>query len=133
MLWIKFGSTAFRNRALELLIPEKPSISNHQIWMTEDLPLEFRCEKGFLFGLKRLLLSWGWEAFETRVDLESGKLLIDGSPIIHVKADHGILNVTFTGGLAARLDDQEFHALVNSTEEKLKKKPIGKGWKGVGK
>lgn len=68
-----------------MLIPEKLSMANHQVWMTEDLPLEMKCEKSFLFGLKRLLMFWGWTGFETKVELESGSVFIDGHLIVHMK------------------------------------------------
>ncbi len=52
-------------------------MQNHHVWLTDYLSLEMRVEKHFLLGLKRVLLSWGWAGFETRVDLESKSLLID--------------------------------------------------------
>ena len=133
MLWIRFASSAQRSNALQALISDRPSMSNHQIWMSEDLPLDMRCEKSFFFWLKRLLISWGWLGSETRVDLESGMLLIDGHVTITMKIECGKIKISYADGWEARLDDPAYHALIRSIDEKLKKKPVSKGFKGAGK
>ena len=48
------------------------------IWIARDTHFPMRVERKLLllFRLKRLLLQWGWQRFEVRVDLHTRKLTI---------------------------------------------------------
>ena len=86
-----------------------------------------RAEKKFLFGLRRLLLSWGWQGFETRVDTLERVLKIDGHPIVHVDAHDNQLDVRFQGHWQARLQDDALNALYISCNNMMIERKIGKG------
>ena len=78
-----------------------------------------RIEKKFLFGLKRLLLSCGWEGFETRVDIDSKSILIDGHRIVTISTTSNKCEFVYADGWGNRLNDPTYHELVKSCETQL--------------
>ena len=86
LLWFKFDSCAARDKVVDVISKEQLSMQGSRIWIAPDSPLPVRVEKKFLFGLKKLLLSWGWQGFETRVDVSSRTLTIDGHVVVVVDA-----------------------------------------------
>ena len=71
------------------------AVTSRVVWVAPDLPLPMRVEKQFLFALKKLLLSWGWQGFETRVDISSRSLSIDGKLVVAVNAHDQQFDVRF--------------------------------------
>ena len=59
MLWLVFDSSAIRDGVVETTWKAKIAMHASQIWIAPDLPIEMRPENKFLFGFKRLLLTWG--------------------------------------------------------------------------
>ena len=47
------------------------SINTMRIWCAADSLLPVRVERKFLFGIKQILLSWGWQGFEVHVDTDA--------------------------------------------------------------
>ena len=74
MLWMVFACQSQRDFVVESLKKTKNAMTSRVVWVAPDLPLPMCVEKEFLFALKKLLLSWGWQGFETRVDMSSGSL-----------------------------------------------------------
>lgn len=72
-----------------------------------------RVEKKCLFAMKRLLLSWGWEAFEVRVDLESSTLSIASTQVVQVRGHDKAFDVVFSGDWKERLMQDDEHMLEN--------------------
>ena len=69
--WIKFANQEIRDRGVSIASNANMVFGDNPIRIVDDLPLSMRVEKNFLCGLRRLLLQWGWEAFEVKVDLQS--------------------------------------------------------------
>ena len=86
MLWIKFDSMSVRDRVRSMLSKSCLSFDS-AVWMSRDAPLPVRVEKTFLFGLKCLLQSWGWQNFEIRGDIAGKSLSIDNLTVVRVLAE----------------------------------------------
>ena len=102
-----FESQSQRDLVLEYLYNIKTAMTSRIIWIAPDLPLPMRFEICFLCGLKRLLLSWGWQVFETRVDIHARKLFIDNQLAKYVDAHDQQFDVRFASDWQARLKDEE--------------------------
>ena len=102
-------------------------MNTSQIWIAPDLPIEMRAEKKFLFGLKRLLLTWGWHGFETRVDTLNRTLTIDGHVVVNVHAHDQQLDVRFTNQWQQRLQDDALNALFHACNNMMVQRKVGKG------
>ena len=89
LMWLKFDSGMTRDRVIELTSKAQLSMHHSRIWIAPDSPLPVRVEKKFLFSFKNLLLSWGWQGFETRVNIEARNLTIDNQVVVVIDAhDH---------------------------------------------
>ena len=86
MLWMAFESQSQRDLVVEALNKTNVAMTSRINWIAPDLPLPMRVEKKFLFGLKRILLAWGWQGFETRVDIHARKIFIDNQLVVYVDA-----------------------------------------------
>ena len=81
-----FASQSQRDLVVESLNKQKVAMSSRVVWVAPDLSLPMHVEKKFLIALKKLLLSWGWQGFQTRVGISSRSLSIDGKLIVAVNA-----------------------------------------------
>ena len=95
--------------------------------MSSDAPLPVRAEKKFLFGLKRLLQSWGWQAFEIRVDDATKSLSIDNHIVVRVSSENMKFAANFEGQWRERLKDDALTKLIQDCEIAMSKQKIGKG------
>ena len=127
MLWLVFDSSAVRDGVVETTWKAKLAMHASQIWIAPDLPIEMRAEKKILFGLIRLLLSWGWHGFETRVDTLNRSLTIDGHVVVRVHAYDQQFNVRFTNQWQQRLQDDALTALFNACNNMMVQRKVGKG------
>ena len=84
---MKFDSMSVRDRVVSTLTKSCLSFDSAAIWMSGDAPLPVRVEKKFLFGLKCILQSWGWQNFEIRVDIAGKSLSIDNHTVVRVLAE----------------------------------------------
>ena len=88
MLWMVFASQSQRDVVVESLNKQKVAMTSRVVWVAPELPFPMRVKKKFLFALKKLLLTWGWQSFEARVDISSRSLSIDGQLIVVVVDAH---------------------------------------------
>ena len=102
-------------------------LSTSSIWVAQDLPITIRTERKFLFGLRRLMLSWGWQTFEIRVDEYTRALTVDGQPICHVHAHDQQFDVRFQGQWQARLQDDALNQLFLTCKQMMQNRKICKG------
>ena len=127
MLWLRFDSQSSRDHCVEVLGKAKLSLASSNIWIAADSPISMRVERKFLFGLKKLLVEWGWQSFEIRVDLDNCKLTIDGTDIVSAHAHDQQFDVRFASNLQSRLQDDALVALYVKCEQIMKTRKVGKG------
>ena len=128
MLWMVFASQSQRDLVVEFLNKQKVAMTSRVIWVAPDLPLPMRVEKKFLFALKKLLLTWGWQGFETRVDISSRSLSIDGKVIVVVDAHDQQFDVRFADQWQDRLKDDALDKLFLDCQAMMIKRRVGKGF-----
>jgi hypothetical protein len=126
MLWIKFDSMSVRDRVVSTLSKSRLSFDSAAIWMSGDAPLPVRVEKKFLFGLKRLLQSWGWQNFEIRVDIASKSLSIDNHTVVRVLVEDTNFFAKFEEQWHDRLKDDALTALCQNCKRAMSERKIGK-------
>ena len=100
---MKFGDPLIRDSCLDIIEKLNLSMSNHRIWMPEDLPLPIRSEKKFLFGLKRLMVSWTWEKTEIIIDMEHSSFSFGNQRGIEARAHDQIISFDYTHDWKDRL------------------------------
>ncbi|CAE8620531.1 unnamed protein product [Polarella glacialis] len=60
ILFARFKNSSDRDKAVVLLRGAGLNHSGNDVWAKEDLPIQTRSTKAFLFGLKRVLKTWGF-------------------------------------------------------------------------
>ena len=68
MLFCSFKTEAERDAAVSAMRMEPMSYMGQSIWAAPSMPLQSRISQSFLFGLKRLLVSWGFRKQSIKVD-----------------------------------------------------------------
>ena len=127
ILWVKFESTAVRDRVAESLRKHKDSFPGSSIWCAADLPIAMRVERKFLFQLKRLLIAWSWQPFEVRVDTDTSSLSISNHLIVSVCAHSQSCTFSFADGWDQRLASPELEQFKQEAISKMAARQIGKG------
>ena len=77
ILFAKFDSKDSRNRSVESFRKASLSRSGSKCWASEDAPIEERASKSFLFGIKNLLIQWGFGKFELWVDTKRFEIYLN--------------------------------------------------------
>ena len=98
-----------------------------RIWCAADSPLPVRVEREFLSGVKKLLLSWGWQGFEVHVDTDANLVSIDGHAVVRVNAFNQQPDVKFMPQWDTRLSDPALTKLVSDCETSMREREVGKG------
>ena len=127
MLWIKFDSMCVRDRVVSTLSKSRLSFDSAAIWMSGNAPLLVRVEKKFLFGLKRLLQSWGCQIFEILIDIAGKSLSIDNHTVVRVLAKDTNCFVKFEKPWHDRLKDDALTALCQNCKRAMSERKVGKG------
>ena len=131
LIFAKFQSKEVRDSVVDFLGKVEMQSSGVRIWVQEDLPLPERVEMGILFGLKKLLVSWGEVAkSDCWVNKESRTLEVEKAFAVQVKVVHGALDIKYGDQWDSYLEGKEWKALVEKHESKI---ASGKDSKGVGK
>ena len=73
-----------------------------------------------------MLLSWGWQRFETRVDTSSRTLIIEGQLVVAVDAHAQQIYVRFQW--QDRLKDEALDKLFLDCQAMMLKRRVGKGF-----
>ena len=104
------------------------------VWANEDLPIEKRVPRAFLFGCKKLLGTWGYKRSLVQVDPEASELSINGQPCISATVEGNQLKVTYKGDFTNWTEFKgncEVQGLQQKASNSLDQ--AGQGLKGVGK
>ena len=64
ILFAKFESQHARDSSVTSFRKASLSRNGSRCWASEDTPIEERASKSFLFGIKNLLIDWGFGKFE---------------------------------------------------------------------
>ena len=97
-----------------------------RVWCAADSPLPARAERKFLFGVKKLLLPWGWQGFEVHVDTNADLVSIDGHAIVRVNESDKQLDVKFMRQWEARLSDPALTKLFSDCKTSMREREVGK-------
>ena len=128
MLWMVFASQSQRDLVVGSLNKQKVAMTSRVVWVALDLPLPMRVEKKFLFTLKKLLLTWGWQGFETRVNISSRSLSIDSKLVVVVDAHDQQFDVRFADQWQDRLKYDALDKLFLDCQTMMIKRRVGKGF-----
>ena len=134
MLWIRFTSNADMMKAVDLLSGLQANAGDKALWANEDLPIEKRVPRAFLFGCKRLLGQWGYKKSLIKVDTDTYELSINNKRCISALVENNQLKITYHGDFtnwSEFKDNSDVGALKSKASGSLEK--AGQGLKGVGK
>ena len=81
--------------------------------------MDKRVERSFLFGLKYVLVKWGFTKSVVWVDLEGGTLPLGSELAVQVKVEDFKLFIDYGDGWEEYLKDSEVEELFKQTESKL--------------
>ena len=131
ILFAKFQNTADRDAAVSQMRGAKLWNNNSEIWAKPDMPLPDRVVNTVTFGLKRLLVSWGWDKFALWVDTDQNTLKLWDELIVKANIDDSALKLSFGPEWEVYFkDDKEVQTLLKSQSDKLQRgsaKGKGKG------
>ena len=132
LVFAKFSSKAERDAAVMLFRSNKLILGGNAIWAKEDLPLEERIPQSFLFGLKKLMIGWGYEKMAVWVDLSKNQLLVGTDIVIALTVEEKELKTDIAKDWQDDLrKDSDFTKLLDESKEKLRLG--GAATKGLGK
>ena len=94
LLFAKFSSMAERDTAVEVFRNGKYTCGDFKVWAKIDKPIEGRVPETFLFALKKILISWGFDRKDVRVEIDTADkhIIVEGKKIISANVKDG----TFT-------------------------------------
>jgi hypothetical protein len=136
LLFLKFSSTAERDIAVKKIKDAKLKQGDQDIWAKADLPAKIRARQALLFGIKRIMMSWGvYAQGSIWVNIEKSCVMVGNETIITVSENGDELQEQITDGWNDELNCEEFHSLLSESKAKFKlggkiAKGIGKGKKG---
>jgi hypothetical protein len=140
IMFLKYNDVSEANEVVRKLSQVKVQHAGRQIWCKIDLPVEERTSLGFILGLRRLLISWGFDRRNLKVQDEVPMLSVGGSPVASASVANNALEIKWSeeswktwGDLTGSL---EYKNLVDDANKRVKqsaesrKKGGGKGYKG---
>lgn len=138
VLFAKFMSKGAHDVAVDLLRKAGCKEGGNDIWGKPDLPLADRCKSSFAFGLKYLLVQWGFEKKSLWASPEDGGLWVGDDLVASATMTGKIMDVKYGEGWEDYLNDSsypEFKEMVKRLATKLEQSPtkgLGKVTKGKG-
>ena len=121
LVFAKFSSKTERDAAVKLFRSNKLILGGNAIWAKEDLPLEERIPQSFLFGLKKLMIGWGYEKMAVWVDLSKNQLLVGTDIVIALTVEGKELKTDIAKDWQDDLrKDSNFTKLLDDSKEKLR-------------
>ena len=98
------------------------------VWVKADLPVKVRAKNGFLLGLKRLLVSWGYAKSSIYADLDMVLVRAGDEQIVEIKEDKLVWHPDWSSW-SDLINDLNVQDLLTKYEELMSKS----GGKGKGK
>ena len=136
----KYAAKADKDDSIERLRKAGVYHNGSKAWVDEERPKEERAVRGFLFGLKKILVDWDWQKMSIWADTDTGVIYLGDDAIATVSVkEENILDIKYEEGWEEYLRDPAVDALKESSQKKLSaggKKGAGKkgaGRKGAGK
>ena len=74
MFWLKFDSKRERDEAITKFKKHVPTFHDNNVWMSQQLSIDQRAVRSFLFGLKKKLVAWEVVRQEIGVDPDSSSM-----------------------------------------------------------
>ena len=134
MLWIRFRCHTDMLAACEFINHSRTKVGDKYVWANEDMPIEQRVCRGFLFGCRKLLVGWGYKRSIVEVDTENLSISINRQLVITAKVEGNTLHVTYHNDFtdwAEFQNNAEVGALKGKSSSSLERSAEGK--KGVDK
>ena len=95
MLWVKFDSRTLRDSAVVKLSKADLKHVDHKIWISEDKPLDIRAKNSILFGIRKLLMTWGFHKNALWIDEVAGTIHFNVDLICTAQIVNGKLNISY--------------------------------------
>ena len=130
ILFCTFEFEQLRNKAVEIL----KEAALKDIWVVSSAPLYIRVSRSFLLSLRYLLIQWGYNNSQVRVDDQAMILKVDGEECCSAFSFESELKMIWQGQFESWTDLQnnvEGTKLIDTAKAKLRRAG-GKG-KGGGK
>ncbi len=132
----KYPSTVERDVAVEALRKASLEYSGQKVWAKPEQPLETRAMQSVLFGIKKMLVEWGFDPKGLWADTLTMCLTSGSDLVVNMTCDNGVPKITYgmdwesyimPGGV-----NETVTGLVEAAQEKMKRgspstKGLGKG------
>ena len=113
LLFVKFADKRSRDIAVAKFRGAYLQRSGKAVWAKADLPIQQRVPESYLFGLKRVLVEWGFNRGVVRVDTTAGSLTVAGEQVVASMVVGGRLQNSWCGAWA---DWAELHQATEVVE-----------------
>ena len=107
MLFVKFADKVSRDTAVMKFRAAYLQRDGKHVWAKADLPIDKRVPEQYLFGLKRVLVNWGFNKGIVRVDTSSASLAVAGEQLVVSTVVAGKLHNAWFGAWAGWAESHE--------------------------
>ena len=128
-IYAKFNTKNERDACVEGMRKQRIADNDKSLWVDEERPKEDLAIRGFLFGMKKLLLSWQYDKKAIWVDTETNQIYMGDDIMATARVDEDKFDVIYEAGWQEFLEDP---ALVTLNEAATNRMAKG-GRKGAGK
>ena len=135
ILFAKFESKESRNRSVESFRKASLTRNGSRCWASEDTPVEERACKKFLFGIKSLLIEWGFGKFEIWIDLKNFQIYFNDEFIASIKVNsQKELELQYGDEWESYLKEGKLEDIISQSKEMISRSISSEGKsKGKGK
>ena len=95
IFFCRFDSIAERDKVVDSFRRLQMKIQNEKVWSNEDLPVDVRIPEHFLFGLKKLLVTWGYTHENLWVDKKKRSILLRDEVILSIALENLKMKLIF--------------------------------------
>ena len=140
LLFARFSTPQQMECVVNAFTTKSLKLKENTVWSKPERPLVLRAPINFLFGLKKMLVKWGYTKKDIYVDEELRTLEICKTPVLEASAKEGSLNLDWIVKDFEAWDElhndsefmelrKKFNDMLSSANE-ASKKGAGKGTKG---
>ncbi|CAE7476081.1 Cpox [Symbiodinium sp. CCMP2592] len=112
-------------------------VASSQLFAKVDLPFEIRTVEGALYAMKKMLISWNFNALEIKYDIHIGVLAVGGREIVKVRVQDFSLKFEWCDGewqtWEELQDSPEMADIASKAQTRLEKAKARASNKGKGK